>query len=79
MLLLPKRSYPAVMERSPKGFTFFARQYRISTETEHFYIDFVFYNYILKCYLLIDLKAGQLKHQDIGQMDMYRRMFDDQL
>jgi predicted nuclease of restriction endonuclease-like (RecB) superfamily len=60
-----------------KGFTFFARQYRISTETEHFYIDLVFYNYILKCFLLIDLKAGQLKHQDIGQMDMYRRMFDD--
>ena len=60
-----------------KGFTFFARQYRISTETEHFYIDLVFYNYILKCFLLIDLKAGQLKHQDIGQMDMYRGMFDD--
>lgn len=65
------------MERSPKEFTFFARQYRINTETEHFYIDLVFYNYILKCFLLIDLKGGQLKHQDIGQMDMYRRMFDD--
>jgi predicted nuclease of restriction endonuclease-like (RecB) superfamily len=48
-----------------------------ATEKEHFYIDLVFYNYILKCFLLIDLKAGQLKHQDIGQMDMYRRMFDD--
>lgn len=60
-----------------KGFTFFGRQYRISTETEHFYIDLVFYNYLLKCFILIDLKAGGLKHQDIGQMDMYRRMFDD--
>jgi predicted nuclease of restriction endonuclease-like (RecB) superfamily len=60
-----------------KGFTFFARQFRISTETEHFYIDLVFYNYLLKCFVLIDLKAGKLKHQDIGQMDMYRRMFDD--
>ncbi|GAA6253705.1 PDDEXK nuclease domain-containing protein [Bacteroides thetaiotaomicron] len=60
-----------------KGYTFFARQYRISTETDHFYIDLVFYNYLLKCFVLIDLKAGGLKHQDIGQMDMYRRMFDD--
>ena len=60
-----------------KGFTFFARQFRISSETEHYYIDLVFYNYLLKCFLLIDIKAGKLKHQDIGQMDMYRRMFDD--
>jgi predicted nuclease of restriction endonuclease-like (RecB) superfamily len=60
-----------------KGFTFFARQFRISSETEHYYIDLVFYNYLLKCFVLIDLKAGKLKHQDIGQMDMYRRMFDD--
>lgn len=60
-----------------KGFTFFGRQYRISTETEHYYIDLVFYNYLLKCFVLIDLKAGKLKHQDIGQMDMYRRLFDD--
>ncbi len=50
---------------------------RISTETEHFYIDLVFYNYILKCFVLFDLKTGKLKHQDIGQMDMYVRMFDD--
>jgi predicted nuclease of restriction endonuclease-like (RecB) superfamily len=60
-----------------KGFTFFARQFRISSETEHYYIDLVFYNYLMKCFVLIDLKAGKLKHQDIGQMDMYRRMFDD--
>lgn len=60
-----------------KGFSFVGRQYRISTETGHFYIDLVFYNYLLKCFVLIDLKAGKLTHQDIGQMDMYRRMFDD--
>lgn len=60
-----------------KGFSFVGRQYRISSELEHFYIDLVFYNYILKCFVLIDLKAGKLSHQDIGQMDMYRRMFDD--
>lgn len=53
------------------------RQYRISTETSHFYIDLVFYNYILKCFVLIDLKAAKLTHQDVGQMDMYIRMFDD--
>ncbi len=60
-----------------KGFTFLGRQFRISTETEHFYIDLVFYNYLLKCFVLIDLKTTKLTHQDIGQMDMYRRMFDD--
>ena len=60
-----------------KGFSFIGRQYRISTETDHFYIDLVFYNYLLKCFVLIDLKAGKLTHQDIGQMDMYRRLFDD--
>lgn len=60
-----------------KGFSFVGRQYRISTETTHYYIDLVFYNYILKCFVLIDLKAAKLTHQDIGQMDMYRRMFDD--
>ncbi|TKG97321.1 DUF1016 domain-containing protein [Puteibacter caeruleilacunae] len=60
-----------------KGFSFVGRQYRISTETDHFYIDLVFYNYLLKCFVLIDLKTGKLQHQDIGQMDMYRRMFDD--
>lgn len=60
-----------------KGFSFVGRQYRISTETSHFYIDLVFYNYILKCFVLIDLKAKKLTHRDIGQMDMYVRMFDD--
>lgn len=60
-----------------KGFSFIKRQYRISTETSHFYIDLVFYNYILKCFVLIDLKAARLTHQDVGQMDMYIRMFDD--
>lgn len=60
-----------------KGFSFIKRQYRISTETSHFYIDLVFYNYILKCFVLIDLKTTKLTHRDIGQMDMYIRMFDD--
>ena len=65
-----------VMEMG-KGFSFVGNQYRISTETEHYYIDLVFYNYLIKCFVLIDLKIGKLTHQDIGQMDMYRRMFDD--
>ena len=60
-----------------KGFSFVGRQYRISTETNHFYIDLVFYNYLLKCFVLIDLKTDQLAHQDIGQMDTYVRMFDE--
>lgn len=60
-----------------KGFSFVARQFRISSETSHFYIDLVFYNYILKCFILFDLKTTKLTHQDTGQMDMYRRMFDD--
>lgn len=60
-----------------KGFSFVARQMRISTETSHFYIDLVFYNYLLKCFVILDLKTGKLSHQDIGQMDMYVRMFDD--
>ncbi len=60
-----------------KGFSFVARQLRISTETSHFYIDLVFYNYLLKCFVIIDLKTSKLTHQDIGQMDMYVRMFDD--
>lgn len=60
-----------------RGFSFVGRQFRISTETKHFYIDLVFYNYILKCFVLIDLKTTELTHQDIGQMDMYVRMFDD--
>jgi predicted nuclease of restriction endonuclease-like (RecB) superfamily len=60
-----------------KGFAFVARQQRISTEHSHFYIDLVFYNYVLKCFVLIDLKMGKLTHQDVGQMDMYVRMYDD--
>lgn len=60
-----------------KGFSFIGRQYRISTESKSFYIDLVFYNYVLKCFVLFDLKSGELTHQDIGQMDMYVRMFDD--
>jgi len=60
-----------------KGFAFVARQQRISTETKDFYIDLVFYNYLLKCFVLVDLKTGELTHQDVGQMDMYVRMYDD--
>lgn len=62
-----------------RGFSFVARQQRISTETEHFYIDLVFYNYLLKCFVLIDLKTGKLAHRDIGQMDMYVRMYEDKI
>ncbi len=60
-----------------KGFCFVERQKRISLDHEHFYIDLVFYNYILKCFLLIDLKTGKLTHQDIGQMDTYVRVFEE--
>lgn len=60
-----------------KGFAFVGRQFRISTETKDFYIDLVFYNYILKCFVIFNLKTGELTHQDIGQIDMYVRMFDD--
>ncbi len=60
-----------------KGFCFVARQFRISTETDHFYADLVFYNYLLKCFVVIDLKTTKLSHSDIGQMDMYVRMFDE--
>ena len=60
-----------------KGFAFVARQQRISTESKDFYIDLVFYNYLLKCFVLIDLKTSELTHQNIGQMDMYVRMYDD--
>lgn len=59
-----------------KGFSFVERQMRISTETSHFYVDLVFYNYLLKCFVVIDLKTIKLSHGDIGQMDMYVRMFD---
>jgi predicted nuclease of restriction endonuclease-like (RecB) superfamily len=61
-----------------KGFAFVARQMRVSTETKDFYIDLVFYNYLLKCFVLFDLKPRELTHGDIGQMDMYVRMFDEQ-
>ena len=60
-----------------KGFAFVARQKRLQYEDEFFYVDLVFYNCILKCYLLIDLKIGRLTHQDVGQIDSYVRMFDD--
>ena len=60
-----------------RGFCFVARQKHIRTETSDFYIDLVFYNSILKCYFLIDLKVGRVTHQDVGQMDMYRRMYDE--
>ncbi|MFH1199351.1 MAG: PDDEXK nuclease domain-containing protein [Candidatus Omnitrophota bacterium] len=59
-----------------RGFSFVARQQRISTESQHFFVDLVFYNYHLKCFVLIDLKTGSLTHQDIGQMDMYVRLFE---
>ncbi len=59
-----------------KGFSFVARQKRMRFEDEDFYVDLVFYNYVLKCFVLIDLKVGKLTHQDIGQMESYVRMFD---
>ena len=62
-----------------RGFTFVARQKRITLDGDHFYIDLVFYNTILKCYVLIDLKTGKLTHQDIGQMQMYVNYYDREL
>ncbi|MBQ7061677.1 MAG: DUF1016 family protein [Bacteroidales bacterium] len=59
-----------------RGFSFVERQMHIATEMSDFYIDLVFYNYLLKCFVLIDLKTTRLTHRDIGQMDMYVRMFD---
>ena len=61
-----------------KGFAFVARQMRVSTDTKDFYIDLVFYNYLLKCFVIFDLKPNELTHGDLGQMDMYVRMFDAQ-
>ena len=61
-----------------KGFAFVARQQRISTDDQDFYIDLVFYNFKLKCFLLVDLKLGKLTHQDVGQMDSYIRIYDQQ-
>ncbi|WP_095192332.1 YhcG family protein [Pseudomonas sp. Irchel 3A7] len=60
-----------------KGFAFIARQQRISTDSKDFYIDLVFYNYLLNCFVIFDIKRGELTHQDVGQMDMYVRMYDD--
>lgn len=60
-----------------KGFAFVARQKHIRTETQDFFIDLVFYNYILRCFVIVELKTNKLTHQDIGQLDMYVRMFDD--
>lgn len=60
-----------------KGFAFVARQQHIQTEKQDYYIDLVFYNYILKCFCLIDLKTTKVTHQDVGQMDMYVRMYDE--
>ena len=60
-----------------KGFAYVARQQHIVTDTSDFYIDLVFYNYLLKCFVIIDLKTGILSHQDIGQIDMYVRMYDE--
>lgn len=60
-----------------KGFALVARQQHIQTEAKDYYIDLVFYNYILKCFMLIDLKTERITHQDVGQMDMYVRMYDE--
>lgn len=60
-----------------KGFAFVARQQLIRTEAEDYYIDLVFYNYLLKAFVLVDLKVGKITHQDVGQMDMYVRMYDE--
>jgi len=60
-----------------KGYAFVARQQHIQTEKKDYFIDLVFYNYILKCFVLIDLKIGTVTQQDVGQMDMYVRMYDE--
>ncbi|WP_165246603.1 PDDEXK nuclease domain-containing protein [Adlercreutzia sp. ZJ141] len=60
-----------------RGFAFVARQKHIDLDGDHFYIDLVFYNYLLNCFVLIDLKAGKLTHQDIGQMDTYVRLYNE--
>ena len=60
-----------------KDYAFVDRQQHIATDAGDFYIDLVFYNYILKCFLLIDLKTTRITHQDVGQMDMYVRMYDE--
>lgn len=60
-----------------RGFAFMAEQYHIATDAGDFFVDLVFYNVVLKCYVLIDLKTNKVTHQDVGQMDMYVRMFDE--
>ena len=60
-----------------KGYAFVARQQHIATDGGDYFIDLVFYNYILKCFVLIDLKTSRITHQDVGQMDMYVRMYDE--
>jgi predicted nuclease of restriction endonuclease-like (RecB) superfamily len=60
-----------------RGFAFVARQKLIRTEAEDYFVDLIFYNYKLKCFVIIDLKIGKVSHQDVGQMDMYVRMFDE--
>jgi len=60
-----------------KGYAFVARQQHIKTEKEDYFIDLVFYNYLMKCFVLVDLKTGKITHQDVGQMDMYVRMYDE--
>lgn len=62
-----------------RGFAFVSRQYHLNVGSEHYYIDLVFYNYILKCFVIIDLKVGKLTHQDVGQMDMYVRLFEEKV
>jgi predicted nuclease of restriction endonuclease-like (RecB) superfamily len=62
-----------------KGFAFVARQKRLHAEGDDFFVDLLFYNYLLKCFVLIDLKTGKLTHQDVGQMDMYVRLVDEQM
>ena len=62
-----------------RGFSFVSRQKRIDVDGDNFYIDLVFYNYVLKCFVLIDLKLDKLTHQDIGQMDFYVRYFDNEI
>lgn len=69
----------AFMLELGRGFSFVARQRRISSDNKQYWVDLVFYNYLLKCFVLIDLKVGDLTHQDVGQMDFYRRIFDDKV
>lgn len=72
-----KKISKELTQRYGKGYAFVARQQHIHTEKQDNYIDLVFYNYILKCFVLIDLKTEKITHQDVGQMDMYIRMYDE--